>query len=80
MTFDNVVGKFKAMEFHDFAKYGNQIEAYHHSTLAKKLQEIDIIIENTYNSFEVSGFNRELIEKFSNRAKIIEEYILITLI
>jgi conjugative relaxase-like TrwC/TraI family protein len=77
MTFDAVVGKFKAMEFHDFAKYRNQIEAYHHSTLAKKLQELGVGIENTYNSFEVAGFNRELIEKFSNRTKIIEEYVLI---
>jgi ATP-dependent exoDNAse (exonuclease V) alpha subunit len=72
MTYDEAVGKFNAMEFHDFAKYRNQIEAYHHSTLARKLQELGIGIENTYNSFEVAGFNRELIEKFSNRTRIKE--------
>jgi conjugative relaxase-like TrwC/TraI family protein len=74
MTYDDTIGGCKAMEFRDFAKYRNQIEAYHHSNLAKKLMSIGIDIRNTYNSFEVSEINRDLIDLYSNRSILIEDF------
>ena len=75
LTKDPETGALKAMEFHDFAKYRNQIEAVHHSILANKLQtELGLIVRPTNNSFEIAGIERNLIDQYSNATKRIEKF------
>jgi conjugative relaxase-like TrwC/TraI family protein len=75
ITKDPETGVLKSMEFHDFAKYRNQIEAVHHSVLASKLQSVlGLELRATNNSFELVGIDRNLIDQFSNATKKIEKF------
>ena len=75
ITKDPETGVLKAMEFHDFAKYRNQIEAVHHSILASKLQtKLGLEVRPTNNSFEIAGIDRNLIEEYSKATKRIEKF------
>jgi conjugative relaxase-like TrwC/TraI family protein len=79
LTFDSSseVNSFRSMEFHDFAKFRTYLEAIHHSKLAGFLQSsVGLDLYNTHKSFEIAGFNRDLIDKFSNRTLQVEQYSL----
>jgi conjugative relaxase-like TrwC/TraI family protein len=64
----------RAVEFFDHCRFRDMTEAVHHSLLAHKLQELGLEVVNTSKSFEIAGFDRDLIEDFSKRTKQIEEY------
>jgi conjugative relaxase-like TrwC/TraI family protein len=64
----------RAVEFFDHCRFRDMTEAVHHSLLAHKLQELGLELVNTSKSFEIAGFDRDLIEDFSKRTKQIEEY------
>lgn len=73
ITKDPETQVFKAMEFHDFAKYRNLVEAVFHNNLARSIQnKLGLPVRNTYNSFELVGIDKDFIDKFSNRTKSIE--------
>jgi conjugative relaxase-like TrwC/TraI family protein len=67
-------GVFKAIEFMDFVRFREYTEAVFHSTLAQNLQELGIKLNDTHKSFEVAGISREIIDTFSSRTMLIEEY------
>jgi conjugative relaxase-like TrwC/TraI family protein len=71
------VGAFRSLEFHDFAKFRNYLEAIHHSKLANLLQnQVGLNLYNTHKSFEVKDFSREVIDNFSGRTQQVEQYAL----
>ncbi len=72
-TYDQKEEKFKAAQFGDIKANAPYFEAVFHSRLAGKLQEAGYQIERSEKHFEVKGFERSTIEKFSNRTRLINQ-------
>ncbi len=72
-TYDDVEQKWKAGEFGQIKTDGAYYEAYFHSQLTDKLSKSGYQIERTEGGWEVAGFDRNTIDKFSNRTKEIEK-------
>lgn len=70
-TFDEAENRWKAAQFGDIKRFAHCHQAAFLSRLATGLKELgyDIVIKG--NSFEIAGISRELIEKFSNRSKVV---------
>lgn len=72
-TYDQTENKFKAAQFGDIKASAPYFEAVFHSRLAHNLQEAGYQIERNEKHFEVKGFERSTIEKFSNRTRQIND-------
>ena len=72
-TYDQKEGKFKAAQFGDIKANAPYFEAVFHSRLADKLQQAGYQIERNEKHFEIKGFERSTIEKFSNRTREINK-------
>lgn len=66
--------KWKAGQFGQIKQDGAYYQAYFHSALAKNLQEAGYNIRRTKNGIEIKEVSDDLIKKFSNRTKQIEEH------
>ncbi len=66
-TQDEVEREWKAAQFGQIVRDMPYYEAAFHARLAGKLRAMGYEVERVGNSFEVVGFSRELIEKFSLR-------------
>lgn len=73
-TYDQEEKKWKAGQFQQLKQDAPYYEAVFHSKLAHNLQNAGYKIERTKNGFELSGVEKETIEKFSRRTKEIEDY------
>ncbi len=77
-TYDHTEKRFKAAQFGDIKANGSYFEAVFNSRLAGNLQQAGYQIERNERSFQIKGFDRSTIDKFSNRTrqinKIAEEY------
>jgi conjugative relaxase-like TrwC/TraI family protein len=74
-TFDPVEERWKAAQFGDIKADGQYFETLFHSRLADNLQKVGYEIERNQRDFEVTGFQRSTIEKFSNRTREINNKI-----
>jgi len=72
-TYDQKEKRFKAAQFGDIKSNAPYFEAVFHSRLADKLQNVGYQIERNEKHFEVKGFERSTIDKFSNRTRQINQ-------
>jgi len=72
-TYDEQEQQFKAGKFRNIKRDGNYYEAYFHSELSHSLSEMGLNIERKGRFWEIADFERETIEKFSNRTMQVEE-------
>lgn len=70
-TYDQKEQRFKAAQFGDIKSNAPYFEAAFHSRLANNLQEVGYQIERNEKHFEIKGFDRSTIDKFSNRTRQI---------
>lgn len=71
-TYDQTEETWKAAQFGQVKKDAPYYEAIFHSALAEKLTHLGYDIERTKNGFEISGIDRDTIDKFSRRTEEIE--------
>lgn len=72
-SFDHVEQKWKAGEFGKIKKDAGYFEAYFHSSFSAKMKEAGYDIERTKKGWEITGIERDTINKFSRRTSEIEE-------
>ena len=72
-TYDKQEQRFKAAQFGDIKENAPYFETVFNSRLADKLQQIGYQIERNERDFELKGFERPTIEKFSNRTREINQ-------
>jgi conjugative relaxase-like TrwC/TraI family protein len=72
-TFDEVEKEWKALEVGNTVGDRTFYEAYFHHLLATKLEASGYGIRRTEHHFELASVNRDLVEKFSRRTKLIEQ-------
>lgn len=65
--------RFQAIEVGTVKSNAPYYEALFHSHLANNLQEIGYGIERDENNFQIKGFSKETVDKFSNRTREIED-------
>jgi conjugative relaxase-like TrwC/TraI family protein len=70
---DQVEGRWKAGQFRDIKRDAPYFQAAFHARLAERLQRLGFGIERTGDAWELSGFARETLRKFSRRTGLIEE-------
>ena len=70
-VFDQVEGRWKALELVGIKTRAPYYEAAFHARLACALKELGYPIESTGKCFEIQGFPPELIEEFSKRRQVI---------
>ncbi len=73
-TFDPVEGVWKAGQFVNAKRNAAFYEAAFNARLATKLVEAGYGIRRTDRNFELASVGRELIEKFSKRTQLIEDF------
>jgi conjugative relaxase-like TrwC/TraI family protein len=72
MTFDPTEGRWKALQFGDIIRHRVLYQAIYLAELARGLESLGFTIERGRHSWELGGFARSTIEKFSNRTAQIE--------
>lgn len=72
-TYDEKEGKWKAAQFRNLKADAPLYETLFRSHFADELQNVGYQIERNKNDFEIKGFERSTIGKFSNRTKQIED-------
>jgi len=72
-TFDEQEQAWKAGQFSDLKRDAPYFEALFHSRFAQKLTELGLDVERTKTGWELSGFSKETLTKFSRRTAQIEE-------
>jgi len=72
-THDQVEDKWKAAQFRDVVRDAPYWEAAFHARLSRSVAELGYGVERTRNGWEVAGFERATLEKFSRRTAQIEE-------
>lgn len=72
-TFDEQEGEWKAVQFRNMVGSIPYYREVFGSRLAGRLQECGYKLERTSQNFEIAGYSRSTIEKFSNRTALIEE-------
>ena len=72
-TYDEKENRFKAAQFGDIKANAPYYEAVFNNRLASNLQKAGYQIERNERNFELKGYERSTIEKFSNRTREIEK-------
>lgn len=73
VTYDQKEKRFKAAQFGDIKSNAPYFETVFNSRLADKLQQVGYQIERNERDFEIKGFERSTIDKFSNRTRQINQ-------
>ncbi len=72
LTHDEKEQKWKAVQFRNMVASIPTYRAIFESRLAQRLQKAGYELERTANNFEIAGYKRSTINKFSNRQAVIE--------
>lgn len=70
-THDPVEDKIKAAQFGDLKRDAPYYEAIYESLMAKAIQELGYQTERDGNTYRIVGISKEMVDKFSNRTKVI---------
>ena len=73
VSWDSAEKKFKALQMGRIHEMADDLEKIATKLFAGKLEAIGLVLEPTEHAFEIAGFYRELIEKFSRRTLTIEK-------
>lgn len=72
-TWDHEEGRFKAGQFAGVKRDGAYFEAVFHTMLAERVARLGLDVERTKTGWEISGFTRSTIDKFSRRTALVEQ-------
>ncbi|MEL6659544.1 MAG: MobF family relaxase [Bacteroidota bacterium] len=72
-TYDEKERRIKAAQFGDIKRNASYFETVFNSRLAANLQAMGYQVERNERDFELAGFGRSTIDKFSNRTRLINE-------
>ena len=72
-TYDQEENAWKAAQFRDLKRDAPYWEAAFHARLSRSVSQLGYGVERTKNSWEVAGFSRDTLEKFSRRTAEIEK-------
>lgn len=72
LTYDDQEKRWKAAQIGDIKGEGLYYEAVFHAALAKRLAEIGFAITRDGRSFEITGLDGEISDRFSRRRDVIE--------
>jgi conjugative relaxase-like TrwC/TraI family protein len=72
-TYDEAEGQWKAVQFRNMVASIPYYREVFNSRLANRLQDCGYQLERTAQNFELAGYDRKTIEKFSQRTALIEE-------
>lgn len=73
MTYDRAEGEWKAGQFRDLKRDAPFYQAVFHAALAARLRGLGLPLERTDGGWEVAGFSRATLEKFSRRTRQVED-------
>jgi hypothetical protein len=73
VTFDENENRWKAAQFGDIKRDGPYFEAKFHSRMAGRMAMLGLPVERTRNGWEIAGFSKATLDKFSRRTAHIEE-------
>jgi len=73
ISWDSVEKKFKALQMGRIREMADDLEKLATKIMAGKLEALGLTLEPTEHAYEIAGFYRELIEKFSRRTMTIEK-------
>lgn len=73
ITFDSVENRFKAGEFVKLKTDAPYYEAAFHSRLIERVQSLGYAVRESQTGWELEQISDELIQKFSNRTRVIKE-------
>ncbi|AMV24230.1 Multifunctional conjugation protein TraI [Gemmata sp. SH-PL17] len=73
MTFDRAEGQWKAGQFRNLKRDAPFYQAVFHAELTSRLRALGILLDHTPEGWEVRGFDRTTLDKFSRRTKQIEQ-------
>lgn len=73
LTFDPAEKRWKAAEIGNIKRDAPYFEALFHSRLAHRLAQLGLPVERTRTGWEIAGFSRTTLEKFSRRTALIEK-------
>jgi conjugative relaxase-like TrwC/TraI family protein len=71
-TWDDVENKWKAIDIAGVKRDANYFQAVYHSRLARKLEELGLAVERKRNGWDLAGFDKATLDKFSRRTALIE--------
>lgn len=71
-TFTEAENCWKAVQIGDIKRDGQFYESLFHARMARRLAELGLPIERTRHGYEIAGFSKPLLEKFSRRTAQIE--------
>jgi conjugative relaxase-like TrwC/TraI family protein len=74
-THDPVENKWKAAQFRDLMRDAPYYEAAFHARLSRSVAKLGFGVRRTRNGWEVAGFARATLEKYSRRTAQIEEVV-----
>jgi conjugative relaxase-like TrwC/TraI family protein len=72
-THDQAENAWKAVQFRDLKRDAPYWEAAFHSRLSRAVSELGYAVERSKNGWEIAGFSRETLGKFSRRTAEIEK-------
>ena len=73
VTFDGAEDRWKAGQFRDLKRDAPYFEAVFHSKMARRVAELGLAVERTKKGWEIAGFSKPTLDKFSRRTAVIEE-------
>nr|WKN34373.1 MobF family relaxase [Tunicatimonas sp. TK19036] len=73
VTWNAKKGRFQALEVGNIHRLASYYEAVYHAHLSHRLNEIGYQTRRTHKRYEIEGVSRDVIERFSNRTKLIEQ-------
>ncbi len=74
LTYNAAKSRFQALQEYNVHSNAPYFEAVYHSILSHELNRAGYQTTRTAERYEVAGVSRAIIEKFSNRTKIIEDF------
>lgn len=72
-TYDQQENRWKAIELGQIKSDGQYYETYFNAELANNLEQAGFAIERNKRNFELAGFDRNIVDKFSNRTTEINK-------
>jgi conjugative relaxase-like TrwC/TraI family protein len=73
-TFDEAENRWKAAQFGDLKRHASYFEAKFHSRLTRHLSDLGIGIARKRKGWDIAGFSKATLDKFSRRTIQIEEF------
>ncbi len=72
-TFDEHESRWKAGQFRGLKQDAPYFEAIFHSTMARRIAELNLPVERTKKGWEIAGLSKTTLDKFSRRTALIEK-------